>query len=327
MADLVQEREQNGRFTSFYDFCRRMSAYRDCNRRAVESLIKCGALDNLGANRNQMLEGMDALLGSLEENRRRNIDGQMGFFDDPMLDEGEPTLPAVEEFSHADRLAMEKDVTGLYLSGHPLTPYAAWYDAPDAARIDRILAAFEEGEGEYHDRDTVRVMGLVAALRTKQTKRGETMAYATVEDLFGTLSLLIFPKTLARFGEMLASGKPLVISGRLNGGDEEPPVLLVEEVTADLQAAPKTAPKTETPKPKASARPGVYLRVADEADPRYRQARRLLRVFEGNLPVYVRFCDSGKMVRLPESWFVQPNEVLTAELKAVLGDENVAVIG
>ena len=326
MADLVQEREQNGRFVSFYDFCRRMSAYRDCNRRAVESLIKCGALDNLGANRKQMLEGMDALLGSLEEDRRRNIDGQMGFFDDPVLDESEPALPKLEEFSHADRLAMEKDVTGLYLSGHPLTPYAAWYDAPDAARIDRILAAFEETDGEYHDRDAVHVMGLVSSLRTKQTKRGETMAYATVEDLFGSLSLLIFPKTLARFGELLSSGKPLVLGGRLNGGDEEPPVLLVEEVTAELRTAPKAAAKPELSKPKAATRPGLYLRVADEADPRYRQARRLLRVFDGNFPVYVRFCDSGKMVRLPESCFVQPNEVLTNELKLVLGDENVAEI-
>ncbi len=328
IADLVREREQNGRFPSFYEFCRRMSAYRDCNRRAVESLIKCGALDGLGANRRQMLEGMDGMISSLEEDRRRNIDGQMGFFDDPTLQEQEPTLPPAEEFSHADRMTMEKEVTGLYLSGHPLTPFAAWYDTPEAARIDRILQAFEEGDGEYRDRDSVRVMGLVSALRTKQTKRGETMAYAVVEDLFGTLPLLVFPKTLARYTKLLEGGEPLVISGRLNGGDEEPPTLLAEEVVAlqTVKASPRTATPPQTQPKTNTARRGLYLRVADEADPRYRQARRLLRVFDGDFPVYVRFCDSGKMVRLPSSDFVQPNTVLTEELKQVLGAENVAEI-
>ncbi|MBE6757718.1 MAG: DNA polymerase III subunit alpha [Ruminococcaceae bacterium] len=327
IADLVREREQNGRFPSFYEFCRRMSAYRDCNRRAVESLVKCGALDGLGANRRQMLESMDTILAGLEEDRRRNIDGQMGFFDDPTFEETEPTLPATEEFSHTDRMAMEKEVTGLYLSGHPLTPFAAWYDTPDAARIDRILQSFEEAAGDYHDRDSVRVMGLVSALRTKQTKRGETMAYATVEDLFGTLPLLIFPKTLARYGKLLESGEPLVLGGRLNGGDEEPPTLLVEDVSEVSRTPAPPKPASKAPAPKSSAaRRGLYLRVADEADPRYRQARRLIRVFDGEFPVYVRFCDSGKMVRLPSSEFVQPNAVLTEELKRVLGAENVAEI-
>ncbi len=328
IADLVREREQNGRFSSFYEFCRRMSVYRDCNRRSVESLIKCGALDGLGANRRQMLEGMDTILAALEEDRRRNIDGQMGFFDDPALEETEPTLPLAEEFSHADRMAMEKEVTGLYLSGHPLTPFAAWYDTTGAARIDRILQSFEEGEAEYRDHDTVRVMGLVSALRTKQTKRGETMAYATVEDLFGTLPLLLFPKTLARFSRLLESGKPLVLSGLLNGGDEDPPTLVVNEISDNVSEkapSPQTAKPPKTA-PKPAARPGLYLRVADDADPRYAQARRLMRVFDGDFPVYVRFCDSGKMIRLPSSEFVHPNAVLTDELKRVLGAENVAEI-
>lgn len=328
IADLVREREQNGEFPSFYEFCRRMSAYRDCNRRAVESLIKCGALDGLGANRRQMLAGMDAVLGALEEDRRRNVDGQLGFFDDPELSSEPSELPALEEFSYADLMAMEREVTGLYLSGHPLEPYAAWYDRADASRIDRILTAFEEQTGEYADEDRVTVMGLVSSLRTKQTRRNETMAYASVEDLYGALSLLIFPKTLARYAELLSSGKPLTLAGRLSGGEDEPPVLLVDTVSEPSAEAPKPAPQP-APQPTAhtSARVGLYLRVAGEDDPRYAQAKRLLAVFDGTFPVYVRFVDSGRMLRLPQSWWIQPNEVLTNELKAVLGDENVIVIG
>ncbi len=330
IADLVREREQNGDFPSFYEFCRRMTAYRDFNRRAVESLIKCGALDGLGANRRQMLEGMDGMIGALEEDHRRNIDGQMGFFDDPGLGASPAELPTAEEFSHADRMAMEKEVTGLYLSGHPLEPYAAWYERADIARIDRVLAAFEEHSGEYHEDDRVTVLGLVSALRTKQTRRNETMAYADAEDLFGTLPLLIFPKTLARYGQMLESGQPLRLSGRLSGGEEEPPVLMVEAVSAADAATPAVssappAPSRERPAT-PSARAGLYLRVAGEHDPLYRQAQRLMAVFDGDFPVYVRFRDSGRMLRLPSSRWVQPNEVLTGELRRVLGEDNVAEV-
>ncbi len=329
IADLVREREEHGEFPSFYEFCRRMSAYRDCNRRAVESLIKCGALDGLGANRRQMLSGMDAILSSLEEDRRRNVDGQIGFFDTPEFSGGQEELPAAEEFSHDDLMAMEKDVTGLYLSGHPLEPYVKWYDRADIAHTDRILTAFEEQNGEYRDDDTVTVMGLLSPLRTKQTRRNETMAYAAVEDLFGSLPVLLFPKTLARFGNLLQGERPLLVTGRLNGGEDEPPTMLVERV-AELDAAPAvpvpSAPE-KTPAKASAARPGLYLRVAGEQDPRYRQACRLMAVFDGPFPVYVRFLDTGRMLRLPQSRWVQPNAVLTAELKAVLGAENVAEVG
>jgi DNA polymerase-3 subunit alpha len=277
-----------------------------------------------------MLAGMDAVLGALEEDRRRNVDGQLGFFDDPELSAEPSELPALDEFPYADLMAMEREVTGLYLSGHPLEPYAAWYDRADSARIDRILTAFEEQTGEYADEDRVTVMGLVSSLRTKQTRRNETMAYASVEDLYGTLSLLIFPKTLARYAELLSSGKPLVLAGRLSGGEDEPPVLLVDTVSepsAEAPAPPKPAPQATPQTAHSTARVGLYLRVAGEEDPRYAQAKRLLAVFDGTFPVYVRFLDSGRMVRLPQNRWVQPNEVLTNELKAVLGDENVIVIG
>lgn len=330
IADLVREREENGEFPSFYEFCRRMTAYRDFNRRAVESLIKCGALDGLGANRRQMLSGMDALIASLEEDRRRNIDGQMGFFDDPDLAGEETPLPEAEEFSHADRMAMEKEVTGLYLSGHPLEPYAAWYERADVARIDRILTALEEHGGDYHEDARVEVIGLVSPLRTKQTRRNETMAYAEVEDLFSTLSLLIFPKTLARYGQLLSAGRPLRLSGRLSGGDDEPPVLMVESVAAVEPTPPPAAPMAPATRPPAaaasSARVGLYLRVPGERDPLYRQAQRLMAVFDGNFPVYVRFCDTGRMVRLPDSLWIQPNAVLRDELIRLLGQENVVEV-
>ena len=318
--DIVREREQNGPFPSFYEFCRRMSGCRDCNRRALESLIKCGALDGLDANRRQMLEGMDPILQGLEDDRRRNIDGQMGFFDDPSVGTVAPTLPAVSEFSHEDRIAMEKEVTGMYLSGHPLEPMAAWYESPSVTRIDRILTSFADGTGEYHEDQTVTVVGLVSGIRTKQTKRGETMAYGEVEDLFASVQLVIFPKVYARYQNLLLSGAPLMLTGRLAGGEEDPVQLMPEEIKpADAASAP-------TSRRPAAGRPGLYLRVAGEDGPEYRQALRLLAVFEGTTPVYVRFTDTGRMLRLPDRCWVAPNPVLTGELIRLLGGENVAQI-
>ena len=121
---LVQEREAQGPYTSFYNFCRRMAG-RDLNRRAIESLVKCGALDGLGHNRKEMLLAVEKVLENLESAKRRNLEGQMGFFDSPQSETaGEPALTPMEDFSHLDKLSMEKEVTGMYLSGHPMAEYA-----------------------------------------------------------------------------------------------------------------------------------------------------------------------------------------------------------
>ena len=129
IARMVDERRGGGEFTSFYNFCKRMTG-RDLNRRAIESLIKCGALDGLGNNRREMLLSVERVLDSLEADKRRNVEGQMGFFDTPDSQEaGEPSLDKAEDFPSADKLSMEKEVTGMYLSGHPMAAYAGLYQS------------------------------------------------------------------------------------------------------------------------------------------------------------------------------------------------------
>lgn len=338
IAELIREREQQGPYRSFYSFCERLSALREFNRRALESLVRSGALDGLGANRRQMLSSMDVLLGQLEEDNRRNLSGQLGFFDSPEVGaQREPPLPDEPEFSYAELLAMEKEVTGLYMSGHPLAPYAEMMKALKVAQTDQILASAEEGGGDYRDGDAVTLLGMVGAVRQKSTRSNATMAYVSLEDLYGTIELLVFPRVLAQVSTKLTPGAVVTVRGRVSMREDEEPKLLVDRVdpapepgtplppaSDEKRGAENGAPPVRKKAP--SARPGLYLRVSSKEGSDYKRACAVTSIFDGPLPLYLRFRDSGKLVRAPLSMGVDPNEPMLRELRAVLGEENVALI-
>lgn len=144
---LVREREENGAFLTFFDFCKRM--YDGLNRRMLESLVKCGSLDGLGLNRRQMLSGADSALDTLDQDKRRNIEGQIGFFGAAGTREQEEFRVAeMPDLSRTDKLAMEKEVTGMYLSGHPMASYLDRYADLHASRLGDILEDVREQGGE-----------------------------------------------------------------------------------------------------------------------------------------------------------------------------------
>lgn len=338
IAELVREREENGRFQDFYTFCKRMSGKKDFNRRALESLIKCGALDNLGYNRREMMASFEMVLDQLEEENRRNLDGQIGFFDEGGTGAvSAPVIPAREEYSHAEKLAMEKEVTGLYISGHPLEPYRPLYKPLKLSRIDRLLASSDGGRADVSDGDTVRLLVLVDRLRQKATKSREMMAYVTVEDLTGGIEMLVFPKTLSRHAALLKEGAALLVTGRVSLREDEEPKVLCDQIqqapdpTVPLPAASAADPVSkdrpqENRQTVPSARHGLYLKVPSKDSAQYKRACLVMDVFAGEEPLYIRFEDSGKLVKTPSSMGVWPHEVLLRELRSFLGDENVAMI-
>ncbi len=320
VQELVAERERGGKFVSFYDFCERVVSLKEFNRPALDSLIRCGALDGLGANRRQMLQIAPALTTQLEDMGRRQVEGQVGFFE-AVEEEASIPLPKLEELPLSDLLSMEHEVAGLYLSGHPMTPYAAWYKDKRVTRTDRILAAAEEND-EALDGKTVTLAGLIGDMREQNTKSGAKMAYCRIEDLYGSLEAVIFPKPLAQYTQLLQPGMIVLLSGRLDVKEDEAPKVLCERVTAIAEKAP---PAEEKPQPTAEKKspPGLYVRVPGEDTPQYRQVLRLLRVFEGTDTVYIRFKDTAKTVRMGEQYRVMRNPVLLAELTRLLGAENV----
>ena len=320
IARLVEERRAGGECPTCYSFCKRMSG-RDLNRRAIESLIKCGALDGLGSNRREMLLSLDSYLESLEADKRRNIEGQLGFFDEPDAAQGgEPPHTASPEFSPGELLAMEKEVTGMYLSGHPMGAYAGLYGEGGYARMDEIAESAGEEGGRYQDGQWVTVLGMVAGLRKKVTRKNAQMAFVTLEDMYGSLTALAFPKVLEQYGGLLSEGAVAEVSGKLSFAEDKAPELICQSV-----ARP---PQPGAAAPHKDARPGLYLRFPSKEDPRYAKAMRYLAVFEGgSTDLYLAFADTGKRLRAPARCRLEMNRPLLAALRALLGEENAVYYG
>lgn len=168
--EIVAERA-NGKYTSFYNFCKRLYG-KGMNSRAVESLIKSGALDDMGHNRREMLSGVKTVLDGLEQDKRRNMDGQLSFFDsEELAGSGEPQLEPLDDFTITERLAMEKEVTGMYLSGHPMAEYAKASKAVKADQILKILESEGAQNSRYQDGARVRVLAIISRVKLKATKK------------------------------------------------------------------------------------------------------------------------------------------------------------
>ena len=323
---LLREREENGKFTSFFGFCRRM--YDGLNRRMLESLIKCGSLDGLGLNRRQMLSGADSVLDYLEQDKRQNLEGQIGFFGTAREQEREEfKIADMPDLSRPDKLAMEKEVTGMYLSGHPMASYLDRYDALHASRIGDILEDVREQGGRWRDGTAVTVLAIITKVRMKVTKSNSAMAFVTVEDMFGSLEMLVFPRILSEYAALISEGKILKIDGHVSAREEEEPKLICEALSEIPSGdAPPRSPVRPAPARRTGPAPGLYLKVPSKDDPLYEKAKKYLAVFDGPTPLYIYFTDPGKLMLAPAFMRVDVNDVLIRELKKLLGDKNVAII-
>ncbi len=316
LSRIIIER-RNGRFISFYNFCKRIHGT-DLNKRAVESLIRCGALDSLGSNRRSMLSGMNEILASLDNNRRRNIDGQLGLFDigNSDIENSEPDLPLLDEFSSSELLTMEKETTGLFLSGHPMFAYTDKAKLLGCTPINRIF----DDENTLSDGDRIKVMGIITSYKKKITKNDTTMAYITVEDIYGSVELLVFPKIYDGYSHIIKDGEIFVFNGRISIREDEDTKIICDTVEK-ADAALVTSSQTSTKK----KRHGLFLKFDSESDPRIFRAEKFIRIFDGTMPVYFYFNDTKKYVLQSTSKFVAINDPLIRELKNLLGDSGVAI--
>ena len=235
IRNIISERNA-GKFTSFYNFCSRMHGS-DFNKRAVESLIKSGALDGLGANRRQMLMAMNEIIDELDSKKRRNVEGQIGLFDSVGGESySESALKFFDEFPQSELLAMEKSTTGLYLSGHPMASHAELAASMGCVRIAELANSGENIHSSHKDGERTKIMGIITEVKKKITKSDTTMAFVDVEDTSGSIEIIVFPKVLTENAMMLETGRVLVFYGRLDVRDEEPSKLICEHIYT-LEAA------------------------------------------------------------------------------------------
>lgn len=321
---LVQERERHGPFVSFYDFCKRMYDS-EMNRRALESLIKCGALDGLGNNRREMLVAVNTVMDSLDADRRRNIEGQIGFFDTAETSSQKTEIPVLEDFSPSEKLDMEKEVTGMYLSGHPVSEYSSLFRQGAVTSMGDIQKDARENGGRYRDGQRVRVLGAVQSVKQKLTKSSGTMAFALLEDLYDSIELLLFPNVYSRYASLFQEGKIVLAEGRISLTEEKDTKLVCDAAYPPPQPGSPISQKPEKEK-KHSSRPGLYLKIPSKDSREYRKAMQYIAVFDGPTDLYLYFGDTGKLVRAPAAYRLDANTVLLRELKKLLGEGAVVLV-
>lgn len=321
---MVDERTMNGNFKDFYDFCRRMYG-KDFNRRAIESLVKCGAFDGMGANRRQMCAVIDPIIEELDNTKRRNVEGQIGFGDLSSGSAAEPTeskssfaYPPAEEFSPEMLLKYEKEVAGMYLSGHPMAQYRELSKALKCAQIGDIAAE----ESRYRDNDRVLLLGLITSAKKKITKSDATMTFLNFEDMTGSIEVIVFPKTLIEKPTMFHEGNILLLHGRVSMREDEDTKVVCEAVEPCPSSVPAEAAKAPTQEKKKAAR-GLFLRFDTASSPQIEYCRKLLNIFDGAVPLYYYFADTKEYKRNPIGQNIDVNDVLLRELRKILGESNV----
>ena len=319
---MMRERERGGPFTDFEDFCKRMDGA-DMNKRAVENLIRAGAFDSTGARRSQLLAVYEKVMDGIANGNRANIEGQIDFFGLGVQTERQNslTLPDLPEFSAQELMAMEKETTGLYLSGHPMDGYRELARASGAVQISRIMDDFaqEEGPTRFSDGQKVRLAGVVTSSKTKTTKKNTLMAYVMLEDGTGSMEMLCFTRVLEQYGSYLKEGQVISVSGTLSVRDEKAPQLMCDFArpltgAAQGETAVDSAPQTD--------RRTLYLKMPSLDCPEMEMFKKILFLFEGGSnPVRIRLADTGKLIGTT----CNLQDSLIREMKARLGEENVVV--
>ncbi len=319
---MMRERERGGPFTDFEDFCKRMDGA-DMNKRAVENLIRAGAFDSTGARRSQLLAVYEKVMDGIANGNRANIEGQIDFFGLGVQTERQNslTLPDLPEFSAQELMAMEKETTGLYLSGHPMDGYRELARASGAVQISRIMDDFaqEEGPTRFSDGQKVRLAGVVTSSKTKTTKKNTLMAYVMLEDGTGSMEMLCFTRVLEQYGSYLKEGQVISVSGTLSVRDEKAPQLMCDFArpltgTAQGETAADSASQTD--------RRTLYLKMPSLDCPEMEMFKKILFLFEGGSnPVRIRLADTGKLIGTT----CNLQDSLIREMKARLGEENVVV--
>jgi len=313
---MSAKRAEGGPFRSLEDFLQRMGEG-ELNKRAVENFIKCGAMDSFGYHRSELLAVYDTMMDSVASSRKKNLEGQMGLFG--MLEDdaaSEIPIPKLPELSKADRMLMEKETTGIYLSGHPMDDYRNLLRNTHVVSIGALM----EEENTFNDDQIVSVAGIVQSVKMKSTRNNSMMAYITVEDDTASIEMLAFSNVINEFGGYLRENSPVVITGRLSLREEKEPQIVINRARPITDFAKETPQIQPVPRPEKLAGT-LYLRLPSEEGKLFPKIRAILNMFPGDSAVVVFFADTKQR----RGTRCDLDHRMLLELKNVLGEENVVL--
>ncbi len=317
IRSMVAKRNADGPFRSLEDFLQRMGEG-ELNKRAVENFIKCGAMDCFGYHRSELLAVYDTMMDSVSSSRKKNLEGQMGLF--AMLEEDDKAaaipIPKLAEMNKADLMAMEKETTGIYLSGHPMDDYRRYLKGTHVVPIGSFMAE----ESNYQDDQIVSVAGIVQSVKMKTTRNNSMMSYVTVEDDTASIEMLAFSNVLSQYGNYLRENEPVVITGRLSFREDKDAQIVINRVRPMTDFSQNNAPEIVL-KPAIPLAGKLYLQLPTEDSPLFGKVKAILNMFPGDNEVVLYFADTKRR----RGTRAMLRENMLAELKNVLGNGNVVV--
>lgn len=320
IVNLVAERNANGEFKSFADFVDRMTG-RDINKRAVEGLIACGAFDSMGIKRSQLLAVYERTLEGTARQARENVAGQMSLFDSADEDT-EMEFPDIPELDKKMLLKMEKQSTGLYFSGHPMEEYSDKIKKLTKYNISDVLSSVHRDEdGNYHaadgglkDGDMLLICAAISSRKNKMTRQNAQMAFLNLEDIYGSVECIVFPKVLSEYSTLLQEDNLVALSCRLSiREDEEPKLLMQTALSLDEAITAHKEPKR------------LYIQLETRNDENLKKVEESLSPYQGDMEVRLFFKDTKKMASVPHRLWFNGTENAVLDLKNLFGEENIRI--
>ena len=311
--EIIRERQNNGLFTSIDDFVERMGG-REVNKRTLENFIKAGAMDSLPGNRRQKTMIAPELLDQKNKDRKNVLEGQLSLFDFAAEEEKQQyqiTMPKVPEFPKGELLAFEKETLGIYVSGHPMDEYLETWKNSITAKTTDFMVDEETGRAVVEDGARATIGGMITARTVKLTKNGQQMAFVTLEDMVGSVEVIVFPRDYENKKQLLNEDAKVFISGRTSIGDDPAGRLICEQVI----------PFDEVPK-------DLWLKFADktEYDTRWPEVTEILRGSDGHDTVIIYLEKERAKKVLPANWHVAASTEVTEKLMKIIGEKNVKVV-
>lgn len=324
IAEIIKVREEKGKFTGFTDFCTKVDQS-VLNKRQIESLIKCGAFDFLNVRRSQLMKIYEKTIDSVVNQRKRNIEGQFSLFDDAIsadmdFETGEE-LPDIPEFSDKELLAMEKEMVGIYLSGHPLSEYEKELEKAATANTSEIAEIRESDENiRLHDGSRVVIGGIIVKKQNKITKNNNMMAFITLEDLYGTVEGIVFPRIYENYKEILYEDNIILVEGTIDASEEDAPKLICNKISELKKEVPLKSGKIHSRK--------LYLKVKNTEHFKKIKSEIFNNIYKhtGNDCVIIyNEQERANMVLPVKNWVNIDDEDLIKGLSDLLGDKNIAI--
>lgn len=310
---MLAEREEHGRFLTLQSFLERVAS-REVNKRTVENLIKSGACDGLDGNRQQMMMIYNVLIDNLNQQKKNTMAGQMSLFDLVSEEDKkayEVRYPDVEEYSKEIKLGFEKEVLGIYLSGHPLEEYEEKWKRNISAVTTDFLLDEETNEIKVKDNQSVTVGGMITEKTIKYTKNNKTMAFLTLEDLFGTVEIIVFPRDYEKYSHLLNEDEKVFISGHANVEEDKNGKLICERIYAFDDTKRELWLQFET---------------KEQFEEKEQQIYNMLHDSDGNDEVIVYISALKAMKKLGKNHNIRVNSEIVNNLTNILGENNVKVV-